>query len=148
MNETKTATASWNRAIVAMAVAVMMAMLVVVSLGGCGRPTTLEEYFDAHPNQLQAMKDEAEKGNGQSVSSVSMSAEGNQLNVAARCDSSVDDALRNTDSSYFDKYWASRASEQADAIKELEDMSGIQGITIRYQMMTSDGTVLTEHTFS
>lgn len=146
IDQTARASQRPSRWLTAIALSAVAALALV--LAACGQQQTLESYFNDNPDEWQEVVDTMEEsidGSGGVLQDGSATVSENNITYkyVYAYEASV---FEDVD---FDEEMTDELSDTVkDAIADIEDETGISGVTLTFVYESSDGETLYDHTFS
>lgn len=127
-------------------IVLMLTLSVMALLAGCGGPSNLEEYINDNPSEQKILDDTATTMS-QSGMDAKVEVKENTITFSCKLDQTVPEANLETTKSTMTQYMETMKPTLQPTIKQLEEDTKIDGISMKFIIVDAAGTELCNSEF-
>lgn len=127
-------------------IVLMLTLSVMALLTGCGGPSNLEEYINDNPSEQKILDDTATTMS-QSGMDATVEVKENTITFSCKLDQTVPEANLETTKSTMTQYMETMKPTLQPTIKQLEEDTKIDGISMKFIIVDAAGTELCNSEF-
>ena len=121
--------------------AVVAALVALAAFTGCGGPSNLEEYYDENPSELTELQSAVSSEDIEGWTK-NLEVKANAIIISYNCTEDMNDEEIAAIEEVVDSLATSFQENFVEYIQNIEDATGLDGITFEMDFYTKDGTLI------